>query len=232
MRHLVLLLSTLTIFFAQMANAQYWTIYVGTGYGVDNSIAPPTIGGAKGAEMRGPMWSLGCARSFGDSSVHMRLGLEWEHQVWDEPFHYSGYYTGGGFFEEREGQVSANIDLLRAAPLVVMPVGRTFNFLVGLDLGLMLSARIAETSHHRFAWSNSFQTYPYGEWSAIDSTYHGTSVLNIYQWSLRLGGEVTLERKWFTSAGISVGTSAYRPSTGSVESPTPIFLRAAIGRRW
>lgn len=227
MRSLELSFTLLLALCAVRADAQHWSAYAGTGYGVDNSISP--YWSKEGADMQAPMLGLGLARSFGDSAIHFRLGLEWEHQAWKQSF---DHIYGGSLMEERQGEISRNLDLLRAVPQVVMPLGRVFNVVAGLDLGLVIQARTMEAAQHRFSWHGSTGTYPYGAWSPSDSSYAGTIGLNIYQWSFRAGCEVRVLRKGFLSLSMAAGNTTYRGPDGEPDGKTPMYGRFAIGCRF
>ena len=208
-------------------DAQSWSAQAGTGYGFDNCISP--YGTHDGADMGSPMWGAGLARSFGDSSTHFRVGLEWEHEAWRESF---VAYSGGSLLEERQGKISRNLDLLRMVPQVIVPLSHLLNIVAGLDLGIVVHARTMETAQHRYSWSDWSGAYPYGSWSPSDSAYTGTTGLNSYQWSVRVGCEVRVRKQGFLALSIAAGNTTFREPDGMPDRQTPVFGRFSVGCRF
>ncbi len=179
--------------------------------------------------MESPIWGAGIGRSFGDSSTHFRISVECEHQVWKQSF---DHHDGGSLREERQGEISRNLDLFRVLPQVIVPLGHVLNFVGGLDLGVVVHARTLESAQHRYGWSDWSGEYPYGPWSPSDSSYTGTEGLNIYQWALRVGCEVTVRKPWFLAFSIAAGNTTYRPPDGNPDGLTPLYGRFTLGRRF
>lgn len=215
---LILLLTLL----AKRSEAQYWICQFGTGTGFDNRVAHYT-GSHSGAEMITPMWNIGVGRSFGDSTTHVEVDLEYEHQTWQEG--YNGWGNGPVGTQQYRGTIVRKLGLLRAVPQIVFPLSGVIEVMAAADLGMVVNARTVEDGE----WRGLFST---GPWSPSDTSYGGTTDLNIYQWSVRAAFKVTFSSRWFTSLSLAVGNSTYEPPTGRGDGLTPLFMRLAIGHRF
>ncbi len=166
-----------------------------------------------------------------DSGVFFRLEAGWEHQGWTQRFSYlvqSPQYQ----IAYRSGRITAMMDILRVAPQVALPVGRRSHFLLGLDLGVLLQARVSEDAEV-LTYTDVPSSQPSG--SSIkdsDTTYMGTTVLNAYSAAVRFGVERRIDPNWTLGAAFSFGRSIYA-TAGSKrhDDLVPVTVRAMVYRR-
>lgn len=226
-----MLWSLLSMVLSLAANGQSWAVQGGSGYGWANRIRPSLP--IKAANLETPMVMLGVSRAFGDSSIHLRAGLEWEYQHWEQPFD-TGPYPGDGLvpMQQRTGVASTRLHVVRVVPQAVFPMGRVA-FCLGLDLGLVLLARVSETGSIRNGWEDHMGGGSmWGPWARSDSSWTGTTGLNLYQWSVRAGAELTVAKHWFVGLSVAMGNSTYVPPTGHGDGLTPTYVRCVAGRRF
>lgn len=217
-------------------NAQSGGLIVGWMHGIDNRISQYDASSSSTATFVAPGWFVGGYYAVKDSGRHFRLEAGWEHQMWEQRFTDKTLGTTQWYTtEQRSGTMSKRLDLVRATPQVILPLGKRVNAILGMELAMVFAARTTEKAVLTRVGYQPPGPHPSGGTSVFpsDTTYSGTAFINEYQWAARLGLEIKVADGWGVLVCGSMGTTSFvRPIPGYRSgASTPVNLQLLVSKR-
>lgn len=189
-RPLCCLLALLAVF---QLRSQKLSLIAGPSLGLRSGTLPPAyvddLELHSGSKATGLGWLMGAVYDTGpDSLLHERFRVAWHRDFWSQTFTSSGLYYDPiyGYGTETiayAGTVDTRIDEFTGTALLVVPLPQRFRVLLGLEMGVVLSAHVHDrttcTRDHPAEGPN-----PQGGWTLVaetDTTHNGAAYLNRVQ---------------------------------------------------